>query len=483
MHLNHILLFTSLLTLLLPTPAAAFKFQPVTVKVEPVDSDKPSPFDGIESGLPCPAGLPCEISSKDIVRAALSSSTWTLNKPITLILQTSDEMSDRGIILNVDLYRLESRSIENSKKIVSNSPEIPKFYYEGSVIRGYHLLTRDKYYIVTFTPPYFLNPGDYSVVVSHHKKDRLWIREKIHISVKATTSFHRWQLPEVETIASASYDQSVPSRNTANLNDIAVPDHLLGVLKSIDSVTDLCALCSASRTLQLACDVLLAKKFPADLQYTEHTVNMIKTSNNDKAQLSTRSVCQLSHVNVLLQRLEFKLLSIYNVLSVSGFDILKSRRENVIAQSMEIPHHLTMWQHPNLYYHIGTNFVDRLNYLKTSFDNYFHNINYEKLPEIKEPISLEELEDKAKHLLNLPNKKIQMARKLLMSCALNYVPTLLCFPLTEHPNLTHFLRDQSNRCYMMVSGVVNDVIKLEDLSNALIEPARNLLKLSELWDW
>ncbi|KAI9138400.1 hypothetical protein BKA69DRAFT_1127425 [Paraphysoderma sedebokerense] len=476
---SNLILIICLLILQLAPRAISSRFQPVTITSEPVDSSKPLPFDAFKSDLPCPAGVLCKSSSKAIAKAALSSATWKLNEPVTLFVQTSNFNDDEVFYLVVELYRLEPRSLTNPIQLPAALLNMPKYQYEGAVIRKYDKLLPNMYYRVTFTPPSFLKSGNYLVVVSHHKKEFSVDYESIHLSVQATVSFERSQLLDTKSFWSrlrfkpaGVRGQTTPT--IGSLDDVTSSDVIQLLFNSIDSVTELCSLCSSSRNLQGICDRLLSESvFPPDLQYPTHTDILITAPVNgdDASKLSTRSVCRLARIDVLLQKLEFKLLSIAGAQN-SEYDTIPNIRSHLVSDHKELPRHLSIWTYPNLYYQIGTDLANRFNLVKISFDFFFFKIKYKPVPKITETISLEELEKKVQYLTDLPKSigfKSQITSEILAQCFGYYVWAILFFPFS-----CSNLKAEYNRNKDLV-GTADEMV---------IKPARNAISgLLEVWAW
>ncbi|KAI9135768.1 hypothetical protein BKA69DRAFT_1171328 [Paraphysoderma sedebokerense] len=357
---------------------------------------------------------------------------------------------------------------------------MPKYHFEGTVIRNYYRLEPSRYYSITFTPPSFLKSGNYLVVLSHHRKTISSDIESFHTYVHATVSFQRSQSPETKSLGSTagSKRDRVGNRATpakGSLFDFTSLDHIQLLVNSIDSVTTLCALCSTSRTLRDKCDWLLSKvEFPSDLEYPGHATILMKAPANgdDVSKLSTDTVCRLAHIDVALQKLEFKLLSIDGAQPNSKFDTYLNYKSHLIAHSKEIPRHLSIWSHPNLYYQIGTDLVNRFNSVTNSFDHFFFHIKYVSARQITEAVTLEELEKKVRYLTDLPKTsefKRQLTSEILAECIGYYVWALISFPFS-----CYNFRAEYNKNRDLVGTTDKMVIK----------PARvAIAALLEVWEW
>ncbi|KAI9138399.1 hypothetical protein BKA69DRAFT_781545 [Paraphysoderma sedebokerense] len=298
-------------------------------------------------------------------------------------------VKDKIFYLNVDLYRLEPRSPISTIPLPSVLFRMPKYQFEGAIIRSYYRqLEPNTYYRVTFTPPFFLKSGNYSVVLSHHSKMSWDDYEAIHLSVQATVSFQRLQLPETKPLGSDGNERAIvedssskrtrvddssnkrarvdeSSNKRARVGDEETPvekitssDNVHLLFNSIDSATTLCSFYSTSPKLRRSCDTLLSEsEFPSDLEYPGHATILMKAPANGDyvSKLSTDTVCRLAHVDVLLQKLEFKLLSIHGAQSNTEFDTYSKYKSHLMTRSKGIPPRLSIWTHPNLYYQMGLN--------------------------------------------------------------------------------------------------------------------------------
>ncbi|KAI9139352.1 hypothetical protein BKA69DRAFT_1085794 [Paraphysoderma sedebokerense] len=255
----------------------------------------------------CPDKVICKSSSNYIVKAGISSNKWTHETPVQIAFRTGHKFS-YGLPLTVSLFRMERRTWENGVQVTADLLGIPKYIYEGSIVKRFQYL-RDKEYSIEFTPPWFLEAGQYLLVFSYYQEDNEhWIiLPNFVVPVSTIITIQNPSQSSPRSYLFSLLHQIWSNKRTASktppLNPDSIPtDTIRMMLNNIDNVIDICKFCSASKSISLSCNQIMLNGYIPPQHY-DTPDRFIALGFQ---YLSVQETCKLSLIETYLQKLEFK---------------------------------------------------------------------------------------------------------------------------------------------------------------------------------
>ncbi|KAI9136509.1 hypothetical protein BKA69DRAFT_1129056 [Paraphysoderma sedebokerense] len=327
----------------------ATQFQPVKITSNEINPDVPS-----ASTLSCPNGVICSIAENNriIESATVSPSIWNVKDPVRLSFKTlKHESNEDPKTVSVFLYHLENSNAmesdsngagrssiseilnrnrnlnrDKSKKQGTTDKVKEEFSFTGLIIQQM-FIKPNHIYNIEFTLPTWILKGRYLITVNAHdagkdgevsdaeasyrvdlgvlgevRVDKNWIGERdIHTEEK-----------QEEQEKQENRDKTIELAS----NDLPIPQEVVEkIATSLDSVISICEFCSSSKQFISICDQLFYRPDPQLFLKPTKT----KTSQDKPPQpeptfqvfpRSTKTICQFAKTEVLLQKLEFKYVSL-----------------------------------------------------------------------------------------------------------------------------------------------------------------------------
>lgn len=334
----------------------------------------------------------------------VSADTWVKNRPVQVVIYSGDLGVVRDLGLSLDLYRSENRAS------LSGQSENNKInVHQGSIIKSWksrNVASNNKY-TITFTPPSFLEPGVYTLVAAIHRTDSLV--SVIKMSATATVS-----IPAIRRIQPGTSKSSENSEEPISFGDsLLEPTVLKSVLNQFTSVADICTYCSSSKAMMRACDDMFKTPFPKDFEMPEEnqenpdegTKEEQNQSNQDNQEeqnqsdaesqeeqnqsdaenqqeeeinmppFTTNQICQLSQIDTLLQKLQFKYISLKEAtdsdLKTFVADVVTELRSSLQKRKYEVSP--LIWSYPRWVSLLEEHFSERYKAVARAYDSAFGN--------------------------------------------------------------------------------------------------------------
>ncbi|KAI9137122.1 hypothetical protein BKA69DRAFT_1100075 [Paraphysoderma sedebokerense] len=387
----------------------------------------------------CPTGVNCKFESDMISDVALSSYEWSLNKEVKVTFRSTHKFL-LHTVLSVELFRLDDRSSETDSIIPSY---IPRHVRVGVILDKYPLSLPNRDYTLKFTPPSFLRSGRYLLIMTHFQRGHVTNFDSIQVPIVTGVSFDRRvpinHLVSVGSKSDGQHDAGMEGSNekTATMNDLPI-DIVRNFINSMVSTVDVCALCSTSKSLRSNCDYILAETtFSSDVRLPD-PIRLISlpqpsSQNNEESQvpavkLSTSKICRLADLEILLQQLEFKYISLFRFNTVQPHDFPHPINQlKALVPTHKDGNGIQLWAYPNLYFHLTSQLALRYNFLVTFFDNLFDSVFYQQVGKIEisngeGQITLDELKIRLQKLKILPTMEPfvkQLATKISVQLTLS----------------------------------------------------------------
>ncbi|KAI9136373.1 hypothetical protein BKA69DRAFT_175004 [Paraphysoderma sedebokerense] len=320
----------------------------------------------------------------------VSADTWVKNRPVQVVIYSGDLGVVRDLGLSLDLYRSENRASssgqsENSKINV----------HQGSIIkRKNRNVESNTKYTITFTPPSFLEPGEYTLVAAIHRTDS--VVSVIKMSATATVS-----IPAIRKIQPGTSKSSENSEEPISFGDsLLEPTVLKSVLNQFTSLTDVCNYCSSTKTMMRACDDMFKTPFPKDFEIPENNQENPGEGNKEEQNQSdaesqeeenesdaenqqeidmppftTSRICQLLELDTLLYKLQFKYISFEKAtdsdLKTFVADVVTELRSSLQNKKYEVSP--LIWSYPRWVSLLEEHFSERYKAAARAYDSAFGN--------------------------------------------------------------------------------------------------------------
>ncbi|KAI9140403.1 hypothetical protein BKA69DRAFT_510449 [Paraphysoderma sedebokerense] len=292
------LLFLVILALSLLS-SLAFQFEKVTI----TDTELPADIPPLGESAICTKNTVCRSTSELIVNSVISPSSWSPGKPVTIRFQTADSANrfDQGVTLAVYLYLLLPPS---------SGRKVPVHKFQGLIVEN-KLIFENTNYDIEFVPPTWLSPGNYLVVLGLNGKilDGPANKYIVQMSAKAEIDFKKATNQAIDQVVAKfgeSEKTSSSEEEPASFTDIPT-DVLRQLLKPQTSVSEVCNICTISKDTMAKCNSIAIENWKHATGVPDNSERRIKPIS--KA-LSVSDLCRIGEVEVAIQRLEFKYISL-----------------------------------------------------------------------------------------------------------------------------------------------------------------------------
>ncbi|KAI9137120.1 hypothetical protein BKA69DRAFT_60850 [Paraphysoderma sedebokerense] len=386
---------------------------PTTIEISEVNPSKWSNLPAFSfyppSATNCDSGVDCKPVSDPIF--ALSSYQWLLNEEVKLTFRSAH---NPPTVMSVELFRLDDRSSETDSTVPSH---IPKHVRVGVILDKYPLSSQNQEYTLKFTPPSFLRTGRYLLAISYFTPRTVGF-DRIGVPVLTKVSFDRQlsMTSDLTPVTTKNNDQNglEPEPNIEKLPVQMVQNFI----NAMESTVAVCSFCSTFRSLRSTCDYIFSKTtFSSAVRLPDPLKIMLPLDESGKRkleqtsqliQLSTSKICQLADLEILLQQLEFKYVSLFQSNTVQSSSLLHPISQlKALVPTHKDGNGIQLWAYPNLYHHLASQLVRRFNLLIPRFDSMFRFVHYDKVKAIdlsndEDPITLAEMKSRLQKLKMLP---------------------------------------------------------------------------------
>ncbi|KAI9143770.1 hypothetical protein BKA69DRAFT_1036524 [Paraphysoderma sedebokerense] len=374
-----IFLFVTLLLMVCKLGIAA-QFQ--TVKI--ISSDSPPLWFRNVPLSSCPNNIVCSTSSAIISSAVVTPSVWQLNKPIKISFRT--KQFDKTMPVSIFLYKVITATPQSES---SSKGQTPTYKYIGLIVKQHYVEPRKDYHI-EFAMPSWIGSGQYLVTINTDWKTTEPAFQ-VQLGVDVKVNFNRGTevgqdqvIPLTEETLQHEFTHGRSDFSKGNIRatgdgqigpgpkgnaenqvtqgsrDLA-PDNVRALLSTMDSTMSICAFCSASRHYKAVCDSILS---------------------SGESPLTTTAICYLAHLETLIQKLEFKYISLY---SATNDEDSKSNSFHFLHESGFVtpftPPNAIWWSTVNVQRILLNNFSKRVEKINLAVYQFFDYVT-DRQPEI-----------------------------------------------------------------------------------------------------
>lgn len=356
-----------------------------TVKI--ISSDSPPLWFRNVPLSSCPSNIVCSTSSAIISSAVVAPSEWQLNKPIKISFRT--KQFDKTMPVSIFLYKVIKGAPQSDSSSVG---QIPTYKYIGLIVKQYYVKPRKDYHI-EFAMPSWISSGQYLVTINTNWKTtepafQVQLGVDVKVNFKRGTEVGQGDVIPVTTEETSQHEFTQGRRDSSTGNvratgdgqigrgvegnagsqitqgsrDLA-PDNVRTLLSTMDSTMSVCAFCSASRHYKAVCDSILS-------------------SGKSSSPLTTTAICYLAHLETLIQKLEFKYISLY---SATNDEDSKSNSFHFLHESGFVtpftPPNAIWWSTVNVQRILLNNFSKRVEKINLAVYQFFDYVT-DRQPEI-----------------------------------------------------------------------------------------------------
>ncbi|KAI9136508.1 hypothetical protein BKA69DRAFT_1178862 [Paraphysoderma sedebokerense] len=476
------LITTIIIFILHPFITKASQFQPVKITSKKIIPNAPS-----TSTLSCPNGVICSISEENTIieSATVTPSIWNVKDPIMLSFRTSKyESNDDPKTVSIFLYHLKhsneleadandadrssiseilnrNRNRDKNKNRGTREPVEEEFSFTGMIVQQFDI-ERNHIYNIEFTLPSWVPKGRYLITVNAHEAGKDGeVRDaeasyRVDLGVLGEVRADKnWRNErEIKSKKTEGQQKNQENRDQAtglSSDGLPIPQEVVEkIATSLDSVISICEFCSSSKRFMSICD---------QFSYRPDKKLLFKPTRTDTSEdkppqpvfivptipRSTKTICRFAKTEVLLQKLEFKYVSLQSAASSMTSNSLQFLRARAGERKFPFAHATPTVVFWDPYFDVRNelmqNYQERALKLGARFSTLFSGIyvpylsidKYRKLypltiihrngkPYRADVLTLEKIQSWCRYILKVPNTedfKKQLASKIAWNEAWN----------------------------------------------------------------
>ncbi|KAI9142260.1 hypothetical protein BKA69DRAFT_1124225 [Paraphysoderma sedebokerense] len=251
------------------------------------------------------------------------SETKILNSEdkVKLIFQTGDMKTLTDVIITVNLFQIDANT---------------KYNYIGNLVIFDAIASKSEY-SVEFTPPFFLDSGDYLVTSSLIKEP---YRTEFPLDVtQAKFAIRRANVPNFARRQEGGDVEPRPVEGGIAEATFSNPTALRNILNSLSTVSEVCNLCTTTKAVLSRCDEIFKIPYPV------RSISIIALPPKNHKPITTKLLCTVALAESKIYQVGFKNLDkvVFRTLTL-GHPIADIKADARSGNHKNLDY--TIWAHP-----------------------------------------------------------------------------------------------------------------------------------------